>query len=146
MWRFTNAFLLLCSILEQTGKRFSCIFFFNCCSRGMWTVPEMLHWRVLKKLGYRLYYFVRVGVTYHAYCRKIVGKDIKSHWAFVVQFKSRSDVQVRFCMKRDRVKSLHSLWSMIWIYINLYFTVYIRVGVDFFRNYCKKSRFSDFYP
>ena len=45
--------------------------FFNWCSRGMWTVPEMLHWTIRRKLGYRLYYFVRVDITYREYSRKI---------------------------------------------------------------------------
>ena len=55
-------------------------FFFDWCSRGMWTVPGMLHWTVRKKSGYRFYYFLRMGVTYHVDCRKTAGTDIKSHW------------------------------------------------------------------
>ena len=63
--------------LNRLAKDFRVFFFFNCCSKGMLTVREMLQWTVKKKLGYRLYYFVRVGVTYHMYCRKIAGKGVK---------------------------------------------------------------------
>lgn len=92
-------------------KTFPYLFFFHyCCSRGMWTVPEMLgHWTVRRKLGYRLYYFVWVGVTYNVYCRKIA-KASKQGYKITLEF--CSSVQVTFgCV---------STWNEMKYDINLY--------------------------
>ena len=106
----------------------------------MWTVPEMLHWTVKKELGYVLYYFVRVDRTYCVYSRKTTKFRKQGYKITQYLWPSWSHVQVCLCMKRDMVKSFHTLRSMIWVYVNLYYSVWIiMVKVTIFEIFSKGS-------
>ena len=96
MWLFKELPFFCSSVfLNRLAKDFSVsfFFFFDCCSRGTWTVSKMLHWAIRKKLEYRFYYFLCVGVTYHVYFRKIA-KARKQRYKITLDL--CSSVQVTF--------------------------------------------------